>query len=1244
MQPSTPISSTPQASPSAGMDRQKSDSTTKPPAHNTKVDYTQEVRFAIVMYGGVSLAIYMNGVAQELLRLVRATAPKLDAQGNLTTQPHLIDAQLKGSEKVYRQLGQMLVRGKETLNREPAHTAPISTRFMIDILSGSSAGGINAVFLAKALANDQDMNQLREMWIKEGDITVLLNDKESDEGINLGQQVPPKSLLNSRRMYYKLLDALYGMDKQQGPHDSTSTGQSTGDTARAKQPASPYAAEIDLFTTATDNWGRVINIRLADGVAKERRHVNKFHFRYRSELSGEGEHNDFNIDKNPFLAFAARCTSAHQSSFEPMKLADIDEVLEKHQGYKSRPTLRADNDDWMSFYETYLWPPEARDGQDDPNLRARLAKKFKTRPFSDGGALDNSPFTFAIDQLQLRQADLPVERKLMYVEPVPKHPEEANDPQRPPDAIENAWLALSVLPRYQFIREDLERLLERNRLVERVNRIIDGVKRDEMIRLQNAYDRLETKKVFTWEEFCKQDIGGMIGLMGSAWGGYQRLRVAEATDEIEKIISQATGFDLDSAESQAVRHLIRTWRFQNFDAYGEGIKDTLPDSSKSAVTIDARGPNDAAHSADTKETENCFLYRYDLKWRVRRLRFVLQKIDEISCFDDDLGLLLGISAQTTAMEGSPEARLAKALGDFQAQKNDEAKKAKVENEFRKKLRSFKGELNVVLREMVSAMSKLLPHSGSIQKNDLTREQDELLIAFDKLKNINRDELIAIAKGQTDDARTKKAVDLLQTKKADVDNFLRCLNAKFNAILYQAAIQIEGIGQSSVEKIEPHAAETSNSTVKGILEESLSQPFPLTLEFIACRTLRYYYDNFDRYDMITYPLFYATNVGEERDVVDVYRISPEDATRLVCDPEQRRQKLAGTSFSNFGAFFDERFRVNDIFWGRLDCAERLITALMPSSSEYEEIKNKLIDEAHRAIIAEEFESADRAGISALLSTLMVQDQSHEQKEKFLEKFDKLLNSDSGKFDKIAGKNSKDIEELQKFVKFSLSKEPKDPLRFFVDTYKFDHTLNPQTMVRAAGRASKVFGKMLEGIAETHRIDKSRVKWVTRLTQLFWSLVEVAVPGSVPNLVFRHWLKLLYLFEFLLIFFGTLLISVPIQRFGILTFAITVALHTATLVLGDAFRYETKWWKRIKWLLFSAGVVATLIGFFFLVSFLLGGRMWDRIVQAQAWYANEDITLLQRMLYAAPVIIVSLLFLRFALRDKSTSMMGKPEEGA
>ena len=39
-----------------------------------EIEYKQEVRFAVVMYGGVSLAIYINGIAQELLRWARSTA------------------------------------------------------------------------------------------------------------------------------------------------------------------------------------------------------------------------------------------------------------------------------------------------------------------------------------------------------------------------------------------------------------------------------------------------------------------------------------------------------------------------------------------------------------------------------------------------------------------------------------------------------------------------------------------------------------------------------------------------------------------------------------------------------------------------------------------------------------------------------------------------------------------------------------------------------------------------------------------------------------------------------------------------------------------------------------------------------------------------------------------------------------------------------------------------------------------
>src|SRR4051812_36201376 len=138
---------------------------------------TQEVRFAVVMYGGLSLAIYMNGVAQELLRLVRATAPAERLSRKAGAEP------CESTEAVYRTLGRMLRRGQDPLVevnpdgsiKEP--DGPILTRFIVDVISGTSAGGINGVFLAKALANRQGMEQLKQLWINVGDFAELLVDR-----------------------------------------------------------------------------------------------------------------------------------------------------------------------------------------------------------------------------------------------------------------------------------------------------------------------------------------------------------------------------------------------------------------------------------------------------------------------------------------------------------------------------------------------------------------------------------------------------------------------------------------------------------------------------------------------------------------------------------------------------------------------------------------------------------------------------------------------------------------------------------------------------------------------------------------------------------------------------------------------------------------------------------------------------------------------------------------------------------
>src|SRR5262249_33427920 len=118
---------------------------------------------------------------------------------------------------------------------------------------------------------------------------------------------------------------------------------------------------------------------------------------------------------------------------------------------------------WSHFFRPYLEAGQSID-------------QLLDRPFADGGYLDNKPFESAIDAIERRDGERRVVRKLIYVEPAP---EEAA-PQAvlvPPNFVENVRLALS-LSGVEGIRGDLERLLERNRIIERLGRVSQDVWKD----------------------------------------------------------------------------------------------------------------------------------------------------------------------------------------------------------------------------------------------------------------------------------------------------------------------------------------------------------------------------------------------------------------------------------------------------------------------------------------------------------------------------------------------------------------------------------------------------------------------------------------------------------------------------------------------------------------------------------------------------------------------------------------------
>jgi patatin-related protein len=1052
---------------------------------NLQIDPEREVRFAVVMYGGVSLAIYINGVTQELLNMVRATAPKEPG----STEPLLTPDTITGSEAVYRKLAQYLDQ-----RRGETDSNTIRTRFIVDVISGTSAGGINGVFLAKALARNQKMDGLKTLWLQEGDLSKLLNDSESvsdlsDSGFKVRR--PEQSLLNSQRMYRKLLEALDQM--------SAKKPDSTGD--------SPLVGELDLFITTTDIEGIPLPIRLADEVIYERRYKNVFHFRYVPQQlhpdTDQGR-DDFKKENDPFLAFAARCTSSFPFAFEPMCWADIEEVINSYPRYADTDV---DSEEWDRFFSEYLRHSfydidkdargEPMDGLSEAELKTateRLRKAFRTRAFGDGGYLDNKPFSHATAMLMRRHSDCVVDRKLVYVEPSPEHPELMPHQPARPDFAENVQAAVLDLPRQETIREDLDRLYERNEMLERVANFAKNVDQD-----LECLGKAEQKHARTRGQFIDADLCEMIRLYGVSYGAYHRLRVDETTRMIADLLARAAGHDPSSDAVVAIRELVAAWRSAHYVA----IK-----------------------KADGEPTENLFLSDFDFPYRLRRLFFLERQISALWHLGESGG------------EGDRARDLFDA-GMADSESKIELTSDEQLDEFRDGLAAVKKQVGERLKVARFAQENLLKRDPSLalfvnaQRADTSDPKltlsaliSELQLSWTEMKQI----LAADA-----DARPAVARAILD-RESPPPGRSRSVILRNLADVISAAL-IENLSGSPI---------VYQGTGGGVMKPGDAAR--------AC--LEYSYRSFAHYDLVTYPVQYGTGATESN-IIDVFRISPEDAKSLIDEraPGNKRQKLAGRTLMSFGAFLDERWRKNDMLWGRLDGAERLITALLPAPGSAADLKvrDDLIKEAHKAILTEVVQKEDVQTASRLLSNVLASYPPGSEQLRNLRNMVKSL-------------KKVDLSETMQSALQKCLEDPEELYQYYKNDFEVNREMDAEHALRLISRATTITGNMLEGLADKYRFapGKRVAIWIARLGSWFWSLVTVAVPRSLPNLFFRHWLGILYVFDILLIVGGTFLDD-RVKLFGWQALGITVALNIAVSGLGHYITSRMGWMRLFRILL-------------------------------------------------------------------------------
>ncbi|MGH1493707.1 MAG: patatin-like protein [Acidimicrobiales bacterium] len=379
-----------------------------------------ETRISLVLYGGVSLAIYMSGACQELLALVRSGSSAIP------------DEHLSPVEVEYRRICRAGGR-----------------RVVVDVLAGSSAGGLNALFLAKALAHGGKLDSLRDVWHNQADVLDLMaleelgtdknsDAKNSDDSLGQGDDYR-KALLDGRKFHQVVHDALQDLSKQGAELDGTR-----------------LVDDVDCYVTTTDLRGVAETVRLDTTgamVIEELRRRGVFHFTDRrpQEFAAETK-TQLDADHDAVLAFAGRATAAFPGAFQPAQWNDVE-------------SKRVDADNRAPRLHDFLSPRIHPEGG---------LLDLQERWYTDGGAMDNKPFKYALEPLRNRRAEVPVDRKVILIEPDPVAALDDWHRTTPP-SLWSSTGGTYGLARAENIREDIAALAARNEAIASLNSALVGL-------------------------------------------------------------------------------------------------------------------------------------------------------------------------------------------------------------------------------------------------------------------------------------------------------------------------------------------------------------------------------------------------------------------------------------------------------------------------------------------------------------------------------------------------------------------------------------------------------------------------------------------------------------------------------------------------------------------------------------------------------------------------------------------------
>jgi patatin-related protein len=534
-------------------------------------DRDVELRLALVCYGGVSLAVYMHGVTKEVHKLVRASR-SFDTITNLDA-PNLFEG-INGADSEYWYF--------EALRELAQGGRRVSVT--VDIISGTSAGGINGVILGKALACNASQDGLKQLWISEGDLKKLLRAPPIG-GVKTRALLAaawllihlrkPTSPLLGERMSRLLAKLLADMDDQ--AKSRTGSDEST---------LLPQSGTLDLYVTATDLHGFEVLVPTGVGGASQRDRS------YAQVLEFCATEGGFDATATPALAFAARATSSFPGAFAPVSINSFGKEL---AGAPSPISLaRVGNHLRYCYDEDHVKQMDAW--------------------FVDGGVLDNAPFDLVVKSIADKRAESEVLRRVVYIQPDPARPLGSPDREpvgnnESPGWLQGVWAAAAEVKGSHTILSDLERFREMNIRIAEIGAIAAAqmeqvnAKIDEVLASAVGMSAGERKEWAIDIEAIEGVKDKMIEAAGSFLGAefptYNRLKALVAGRRLAQEISVRLVIPPDSSQSSFVRAAIGAWARSR-------VEWANPDQQK---LLEMLGP-------------------VDVPYRERRLLFLLQGIND----------------------------------------------------------------------------------------------------------------------------------------------------------------------------------------------------------------------------------------------------------------------------------------------------------------------------------------------------------------------------------------------------------------------------------------------------------------------------------------------------------------------------------------------------------------------------------------------------------------------------------------